>query len=84
MLTKIESELNGLMRSRDIDFDTRAYILIVLKHESIYKSMIQWIKKNQSARQGEILKQTDLLRPDQPSTARAEVRSSRAKRIAMY
>ena len=66
MLTKIEKELNNLMRSREVNLDTRIGIMIILKHESIYKLMIRWIKKNPNARQCEIMRQMDVLRPDKP------------------
>ena len=81
MLTRTESRLNQLMESREVDLHSRMYVLIVLKHESIYKSMIQWIKKNPSARQSEILKQTDVLRPDQNFVPR---KTHNIAKVAMF
>ena len=67
MLTRIESELDELMCSREVDLHTRMGVMIVLGTESNRKLMIQWIKKNPSAGQSEIMRYADVLRPDAPS-----------------
>jgi len=83
MLTKIESELNQLLKSRGVNLDTRMGIMIILKHESIYRLMIRWIKKNPNARQCEILRQMDVIRPDQPNAVHAVPKTPRkTRRIA--
>ena len=88
MLTKIEKELNKLMRSRGVDLHTRMGVAIVLATDSNRKLMIQWIKKNPNAGQCEIMRQMDILRPDQPSAAHVAPKSPQSPRkthkIAMF
>ena len=85
MLTKIEKELNNLMKSRGVDCDTRCGIMYTLKTEQNYKLMIKWISENLQAGQYEIMGRWNVLRADNKNTVHAVPRSSRkTRKIAVF
>jgi len=85
MLTKIESELNQIMRARGVDLDTRIGVAIELENEANRKAMIQWIKKNPNAGQSEIMRQAEVICPEKPNVVHVPQKSPRkAHRIAMF
>ena len=87
MLTKIEKELNSLMKSRDVTLDSRCGIMIELKTAKNYKTMLQWIKKNPQAGQYEIIGYVDEITGSGSTSSKIltkKTASSRAKKIAVF
>ena len=63
MLSKIEKELNALMRAREVDQDTRIGVILTLDTGKNLTRMFNWIKNNEFAGQNEIMNQLDVIIP---------------------
>jgi len=74
MLTKIEKELNNLLKSREVDFDTRCGIMHTLKTEENYESLKNWITENPKAGQYEIMGRWDKMYQDMQNAAPRKTR----------
>ena len=81
MLTKLEKELNTLMRKRGVDLHTRMGIMYTLKTEENFKLLMQWITDNLQAGQYEIMGQWDKMYKKPPQKS---AKTRKAYKVAMF
>ena len=88
VLSKMAGDLIDLLKTRGVNQDSCIGTMLMLKTEKNYKKMLQWIKKNPSAGQTEILRHLRATfmteTPNSASTQTKKPISARIKKIAMF